>query len=250
MSQYKQFRLTWHILDFSCELTTEHFVRMYKSCLLSILLSFHKYILYKPDQWLVTNRQTMLSGQTISWKKSLPLLSESFFRQKATAAAERTPAEASPARWDPAPVPRLWRPPLPPLSSQYWSLLRPLLARAAQELRRFSRLDSHLGARWWYCTDGLTLVLAVSSVKIPFLKTREVDTMGLRLVSAGVSRMTWHAAPVALVWSTRLHGDRLRDLRAISLVGTEDNMAIDSPKTMRGVKCSVRLQFQRRTESL
>lgn len=166
--------------------------------------------------------------------KSLPLLSESFFRQKATAAAESTPVEATPARQDPPPVRRPSPPPLCPRSSQYWLLLRPLLARAAQELRRFSRLDSHLGARWWYCIDGFTLLPAVSSAKIPFLNTREVDTIGLRLVSAGVSRTPWQAAPVALVWSTRLHGDRLRDLRAISLVGTDDNMAINSPKTKRG----------------
>lgn len=168
--------------------------------------------------------------------KSLPLLSESFFRQNATAAAESTPAEATPARRDPPPVPR----PSPPsrLSSQYWLLLRPLLARAAQELRRFSRLDSHLGARWWYCTDGFLLAPLVSSDKIPFLETRDVDTMGLRLVSAGVSRTPWHAPLVALVWSTRLHGDRLRDLRAISLVGTDDNIAIDSRKTKRGMKLS------------
>lgn len=166
--------------------------------------------------------------------KSLPLLSESFFRQKATAAAESTPVEATPARQDPPPVRRPSPPPLCPLSSQYWLLLRPLLARAAQELRRFSRLDSHLGARWWYCIDGFTFLPAVSSAKIPFLNTREVDTIGLRLVSAGVSRTPWQAPPVALVWSTRLHGDRLRDLRAISLVGTDDNMAINSPKTKRG----------------
>ncbi len=169
----------------------------------------------------------------------LPLLSESFFRQKATAAADSTPTEATPARLAPPPVPRPSPPPRCPLSSQYWLVLRPLLARAAQELRRFSRLDSHLGARWWYCTEGFTLVAAVSSAKIPRLETREVDTMGLRLASAGVSRMPWHAAPLALVLSTRLHGDRLRDLRATSLEGTDDNMAINSPKTRRGVTPSV-----------
>lgn len=166
-------------------------------------------------------------------------MSESFFRQKATAAADSTPTDAAPARLDPPPVPRPSPPPLCPLSSQYWLLLRPLLARAAQELRRFSRLDIHLGARWWYCTAGFTLAPAVSSARMPLLETREVDTMGLRLDSAGVSRMPWHAAPPALVWSTRLHGDRLRDLRAISLVGTDDNMAINSPKTTRGLKPSV-----------
>lgn len=63
--------------------------------------------------------------------------------------------------------------------------------------------------------------------------------MGLRLASVGVSRMPWHAAPFALVWSTRAHGDRLRDLRAISLVGTDDNMATKSPKTELGMKPSV-----------
>lgn len=166
----------------------------------------------------------------------VPLLSESFFRQKATAAADSTPAEATPARLALSPVSR---PSPPPLSSQYRLLLRPLLARAAQELRRFSRLESHPGARWWYCTDEFTLVPGVSSAKIPLLETREVDTMGLRLVSAAVSRMPWHAAALEPVWSTRLHGDRLRDLRANSLVGTDDNMAINSPKTKRGMKPSV-----------
>ncbi|KAG7226042.1 hypothetical protein INR49_018652 [Caranx melampygus] len=124
---------------------------------------------------------------------------------KATAAADSTPTDATPALLPPPPVSRPSPPPLCPLSSQYLLLLRPLLARAAQELRRFSRLDSHLGARWWYCTDRLTPEPAVSSAKIPLLETREVDTMGLRLVSAGVSRTPWHAAPLALVWSTRLH---------------------------------------------
>lgn len=173
---------------------------------------------------------------TITITQYLPLLSESFLRQKATAAADSTPAEATPARPAPPPVPRPSPPPLCPLSSQYWLLLRPLLARAAQELRRFSRLDSHLGARWWYCTAGFTLVPApaVSSAKIPLLETRDVDTMGFRLISAGVSRMPWQVAPVALVWRTRLHGDRLRDLRDISLVGIDDNMAINSPKTKQG----------------
>lgn len=51
-----------------------------------------------------------------------------------------------------------------------------------------------------------------------------MDTIGLRWSSGGVSREPRHAAPLALVWSTRLHGDRLRDLRAISRVGTDDNM--------------------------
>lgn len=158
----------------------------------------------------------------------LPLLSESFFRHKARAAADSTPAQATPARSASLPAPR----PSPPLlPSQYLSLLRPLVASAAQELRRFSKLDSHLGARWWYCSDGVTPAPADSSAKIPLLETREVDTMGLRLASVGASRMTWHAAPFALVWSTRAHGDRLRDLRDISLVGTDDNMAINSPKT-------------------
>lgn len=164
------------------------------------------------------------------------MLSESFFRQKATAAADSTPAEATPARPAPPPGPRSSS---LLLSSQYCLVLRPLLASAAQELRRFSRLDSHLGARWWYCTDGVALALAVSSAKIPLLETREVDTMGLRLASVGVSRMLWRAAPGALVWRTRAHGDRLRDLRAISLVGTDDNMATKSPKTKRGMQPSV-----------
>jgi len=163
------------------------------------------------------------------------LSSESFFRQKATAAADSTPMEAALARLD-APPPAPWLPPPPPplLSSQNWLLWRPLLASAAHEPRRFSRLDSHLGAMWWYCTEGFTGMAAAlsSAARMPRLETREVDTMGLRLTSAGVSRAPRHA----LVWSTRLHGDRLRDLRAISLVGTDDNMAAADSRDAREAK--------------
>lgn len=164
------------------------------------------------------------SGNMSTIKKGLPLLSESLLRQNATTAAESKPTEAKPA------LPAPW------LSSQYWFLLRPRLARAAQERRRLSRFDSHFGARWWYCTKEFTFVPAVLSPRIPLLETREVDTTVLRWMSPCVSRMPWQVRAFTSVCKTRVFGDKLRDLRTISLAGTDDNMATSSLKWCQWIK--------------
>lgn len=52
-----------------------------------------------------------------------------------------------------------------------------------------------------------------------------MDNSGFREGSAAGELRA--AAPAELVWSTRLQGDRLRDLRASSLPGTDDNMALN-----------------------
>lgn len=144
-------------------------------------------------------------------------MSESFLRQNATAAAVSKPTGANTA------LHVSW------FSSQYWFLLRPRTARAAQKRRRLSRFDSHLWVNFWYCTKELPF--AVLSSRIPLFETREVDTTVLRWVSTSVLRMPWQVAAFTLVWKTRLLGDKLRVLRTISLAGIDDNMAINLRKT-------------------
>ncbi len=128
-----------------------------------------------------------------------PLSSRSFFKQKASAAAEMTPA--TPAA--PADSERLWYPPPQ----------RPATVRLAQLLRRFSRLTRHLLASWWYCTRDSSLATLI-------LDARDPLSTGLRFGSSSQRFRKREASPWP-VCSARC-GDRLRDLRIRTRAGTDD----------------------------
>lgn len=123
----------------------------------------------------------------------VPPPSLSFFKQNARAAAEMTPAAAAEDASD------------APLS--------PATVSVAQLLLRASRLARHLPASSWYCACD-------RSLKTLFLDAREPLATGL-LFGSSSQRFRKRDASPRPVCSAR-HGDRLRDLRISTRVGTAD----------------------------